>query len=140
MNFKALKERILSTWSGKVENAKMNFAFQMTDLMKEKSISNKVLADKLKTSAAYITKVLRGDQSLSIESIYKIADALGADVHLKMVDKNSHSLRTLNARTIQWLESISTQKSYSSKNIDLRHKGCVIDIREFASNGYRKCA
>lgn len=140
MSFKALKDKIRSTWQGKAGNAKMSFAFQITDLMKAKNISNKALADKLKTSSAYITKVLRGDQNLSIESIYKIADALEADVHLKMVDKNNQSLHTLNARTGQWIESISSQKSHISKNIDFRHKGCVIDIREFASNGDRKYA
>ena len=140
MNFKEIREKLLSTWSGKAENAKMDFAFQMTDLMKAKCISNKTLADKLKTSAAYITKVLRGDQNLSIEGIYKIADALDADVHLKMVDKHSQSLHTLNARTGQWIESISNQKSHGSRNINLRPKGRVIDLREFACNGDRKYA
>ena len=36
MSYKALKAKLLSSWVGKSEKAKVDFAFQITDLMKSK--------------------------------------------------------------------------------------------------------
>lgn len=141
MSYKALKAKLLSSWVGKSEKAKVDFAFQITDLMKSKSINKKQLAEQLGSSPSYITKVLRGDQNLSIESIYKIADALSADVHLKMVDKESESLHTLNAKTGQWIECISSYKKENITNkYDYRNKGYAIDLHNISGEGRRTYA
>ena len=41
MSYKALKAKLLSSWVGKSEKAKVDFAFQITDLMKSKSINKR---------------------------------------------------------------------------------------------------
>jgi transcriptional regulator with XRE-family HTH domain len=94
MGYKALKAKLLSKWEGKAENSKMKFAFKITDLLKHNNMSNKDLADKLETSSAYVTKILRGDQNFSIESMHKIADAVNAELAFHLSPKGTN---------IQWL-------------------------------------
>jgi len=103
MSFKALKAKLAKSWIGKAGKAKMEFAFRIHELMTDANMSNKDLAEKIGSSNAYITKVLRGDQNLSIESIHKIADALEAEVSINMARKNF---------TGKWLE-VSKNKQFS---------------------------
>jgi transcriptional regulator with XRE-family HTH domain len=94
MGYKALKTKLLSKWEGKAETSKMKFAFKITDFLKHNNMSNKHLADILDTSNAYVTKILRGDQNFSIESMHKIADAVNADLSFHLSHKGTN---------IQWL-------------------------------------
>ena len=42
------------------------------------------LAKKISSSPAYITKVLRGDSNLTIESLVKLSDAIDADLEINI--------------------------------------------------------
>ena len=68
-----------------VEKAKLNFALDLDKCRKEKGLSGKTLAEKLGTSAAYISKVFRGDANLTLESMVKLAHAIGAKVEIRLV-------------------------------------------------------
>jgi transcriptional regulator with XRE-family HTH domain len=106
MSFKQLKKRLSSTWQGKAGKSKMDFAFRVHDLMADAGINNAQLSEKMGTSAAYVTKVLRGEQNLSIDSIHKIAHALEAQVTINMARKNF---------TGRWFEV--SNKTNSNKNV-----------------------
>jgi transcriptional regulator with XRE-family HTH domain len=72
-----------------VEKAKLNFALDLDKCRKEKGLSGKTLAEKLGTSAAYISKVFRGDANLTLESMVKLAHATGAKVEIRIVPEST---------------------------------------------------
>lgn len=55
------------------------FTEEVCRLMEEQNISRKQLAERMNTSPAYITKILRGNVNFTFETIAKIACALNAD-------------------------------------------------------------
>jgi transcriptional regulator with XRE-family HTH domain len=63
----------------------VTFLSELTAAMKAQGINNAELARRISASPAYITKVFRGPSNLSVESIAKLAMALGckANLHLK---------------------------------------------------------
>ncbi len=68
-----------------VEKAKLDFATQLDKYRKFSEYSNKDLAEKLGTSAAYISKVFRGDSNLTIESMVKAARAANAELQINLI-------------------------------------------------------
>lgn len=88
----ALKE----THSYKVEVAKLEFVRGLTREMKLKQMTNADLASKIETSSAYITKALRGESNFTIDSMVKLACAVGANLHIHIAD---------NQASVRWLEA-----------------------------------
>lgn len=98
---KSFKERInelKKTRSYCQEQAKLEFVGGITRLMNSKGINNANLADRLETSAAYVTKALRGDANFTIDSMVKITHALGGRIHIHVADAEAN---------VRWLEHIS---------------------------------
>lgn len=60
-----------------VEAAKVDFALALERLRQESGIANAGLAARLGTSAAYVTKIFRGDVNFTIESMVRLVHALG---------------------------------------------------------------
>ena len=60
----------------------LEFTEGLHDLMQQNNISRKDLAKRLGTSPAYITKVLRGDINFTIDSMVKLAKAVGGTVQV----------------------------------------------------------
>ena len=57
-----------------------NIAMMMLDKMEELGLTQKSLAEKMGCSQQYISKVLKGTENLSIETISKIEAALGLEI------------------------------------------------------------
>lgn len=98
-NFKELLQSTIGSWQFKAEEHKLSLAHAFNQHMKKLSWNNADLARELGTSRAYITKIMRGDQNLSIDKITEIADALGADAHFYLSNKGA---------TGQWLEVVAS--------------------------------
>jgi transcriptional regulator with XRE-family HTH domain len=62
-----------SFWS---EKAKIDFAEDLWELMERRGVSRAQLAERIGSSAAYVTKALRGDANFTIESMVKLVRAL----------------------------------------------------------------
>tara|TARA_B110000208_G_C11684389_1_gene399988 strand:- start:476 stop:928 length:453 start_codon:yes stop_codon:yes gene_type:complete len=80
--------------------AKDQFAFDVDTEMRIKRITKKQMAERMNTSAAYVTKVLRSDANLTFETVGKILHALGVkDFHVVMAkpDLKTYSERRFNA-------------------------------------------
>ncbi len=95
---KSFKERIAElrkTRSFCLEQAKLEFVGGITRLMNAKGINNAMLADRMETSPAYVTKALRGDANFTIESMVKITHALGGRIHIHVADSEAN---------VRWLE------------------------------------
>ena len=55
-------------------------AMMMLDKMEELGISQKAVAERMGCSQQYISRVLKGSENLSIETIFKIESALGLQI------------------------------------------------------------
>lgn len=95
-SFKNRLNALRQTHSYQVEKTKLEFVRGVTRLMKLKGINNADLALKIDTSNAYITKALRGDSNFTIDSMVKLASAVGAKLHIHVADTNA---------TVRWLEA-----------------------------------
>jgi len=71
-----------------LEVVKLAFAEELCRLLEEKGMSRGQLAEKLGTSRAYVTRILRTDYNLTAETMVKVARALDARVELALVPKD----------------------------------------------------
>lgn len=74
-----------------IARAQLDFAKELNKIRNKTNINGKTLAQKLGTSAAYISRVLRGDTNLTIESMVKLARATGANVEIKLTHEQAIS-------------------------------------------------
>ena len=73
-------------WVAKISQ---DFTEEVSQIMQQKHITKKDLADKLETSPAYITKVMRGNTNFTVESMVKIASSLDMQLHVHLAPKDS---------------------------------------------------
>jgi len=95
----------------------LKFATSLWGAMQKKNIKSSELARLIGKSPAYITKVLRGDTNYTIETLYKLSNAVGCKIEINIVDEESkqnekwetngqHSLVTLiNHKSNKFTES-----------------------------------
>lgn len=70
-----------------VERAKLEFATRLESQRRRAGLSYREVADGMRSSAAYISKVFRGDSNLTIESMVKLARASGGYLEVRVVDQ-----------------------------------------------------
>jgi transcriptional regulator with XRE-family HTH domain len=73
-----------------LEGILIDITEQIVSLMEEKKMSRIKLAEKLKCSPAYITKLLRGDQNLTVKKLVEIALALGTELTISLNGKKEY--------------------------------------------------
>lgn len=96
-------EHDASYWS---EDAKIEYAVATERRMGQLGVSRKELAGRIGSSPAYITKLLRGDANLTIESMAKVAHALGGRLHIHIAPENS---------SVRWFEVIDNDRKRENK-------------------------
>ena len=69
----------------KSELAKLQFAIEVNAGLKREGINQAELADRLGVSRAMISKLLRGDANVTIETMVRLAEVLHGEVFLKIV-------------------------------------------------------
>ena len=94
-NLEAHASATPSHWREKAEARRANkpwlrfsqqVAIAMLDRMEQLGLTQKKLAELMGCSQQYISKVLKGRENLSIETIFKIEDALQLHILPKMVE------------------------------------------------------
>lgn len=70
-----------------VESAKLDFAMALEKQIRLAGLSYANLAKKIGTSAAYISKVFRGDTNMTIETMVKLSRASGARLNIEIVNE-----------------------------------------------------
>ena len=70
-----------------LEEAKLSFAIGLDHRCRSQGISKADLARKLGKSAAYITKIFRGDANLTIDSMNKLARVTGGKLVVEIADE-----------------------------------------------------
>lgn len=68
--------------------AMRRFVLDINSRMSDQDISRAELAKKLGTSPAYVTKALRGDVNFTLETMTKLALAVGGKLHIEVVNRD----------------------------------------------------
>ena len=71
-----------------VESAKLDFAMALEKQIRLAGLSYAKLAEKIGTSAAYISKVFRGDTNMTIETMVKLSRASGSRLQIEVVNES----------------------------------------------------
>jgi DNA-binding transcriptional regulator YdaS (Cro superfamily) len=81
---RASQEEAMKSDSYWVEAAKIAFAMSLERQRVVAKMAYGVIARKLGTSAAYISKVFRGDTNMTIETMVKLARATGGELRIEV--------------------------------------------------------
>lgn len=71
-----------------VESAKLDFAMKLEKQIRLANLSYSTLAKKIGTSAAYISKIFRGDTNMTIETMVKLTRASGARLNIEIASES----------------------------------------------------
>jgi transcriptional regulator with XRE-family HTH domain len=68
------------------ETVKLEFAVAIDRAMRDRRLSRKQVAQLLGTSPAWVTKVLRGDVNLTVDSMVRLCGAVGRELQIRVVE------------------------------------------------------
>lgn len=77
---KSAAEAARQTDAYRAEGASIRFTEDLVARMKTSGLTRSALAEKIGSSPAYITKILRGDTNFTLDSMVKIANALDCEL------------------------------------------------------------
>ena len=100
-----------------IDGAKLEISEQIYLAMEQQGVSNAELARRLGKSRAYITKVLQGNVNFTIESVVKIARALGHKFDFQFVPERKTFRDAHLAET--WQKSL---RAPAFTRIGMKHK------------------
>jgi transcriptional regulator with XRE-family HTH domain len=66
------------------EGASIRFTEELIARMKDCGLTRSALAEKIGTSPAYITKILRGDTNFTLDSMARIAHAMDCELNFEL--------------------------------------------------------
>ncbi len=108
-SFAALYAKLESTPAYQAEKLAVDFLVELNAFMQAHGVSNADLARKAGVSPAYITKVFRGPSNLSMETLTKLAHAIGCKVHLHLANHGAD---------VRWFDVFQQQPAFKHE-IDL---------------------
>lgn len=123
-NFQNLVSNENSGWLDKFLHYKANkkwldnsskVAVNVLEALREKGMSQKELAEKMKVSAQQINKIVKGQQNLTFETVGKLEDALGITLIDIICFKSTNSIKT-NATQIKAIQKTNTEKVVANKS------------------------
>ncbi len=85
-SFTALYKQLEATPAYQAEKVAVAFLAELNAFMQAHKLTNAELARRMGVSPAYITKVFRGPSNLSVETLTKLADAIGCRVHVHLAN------------------------------------------------------
>lgn len=88
-SFGQLYAKLEPTAAYQAEKLAVSFLAELHAFMQAHGLTNAELARRTGVSPAYITKVFRGPSNLSIETLTKLADAVGCKVHLHLASQGA---------------------------------------------------
>ena len=86
---KAKAEAARETHAYRAEGASIRFTEDLVATMKSSGLTRSALADKIGTSPAYITKILKGETNFTLDSMVKIANALNCELAIGLTPLKS---------------------------------------------------
>lgn len=99
--FSKLLEKYKNDPEYQAERLIIDLTEQIARRLEEGSLTRSELAKRLDCSNSYITKLMRGEQNLTIRKIFQIANALGCTLDLSIIPQES---KVIGAFTIKKTE------------------------------------
>ena len=81
---KANAEQARTSHAYHAEGASIRFTEDLVAAMKSSGLTRSALAEKIGSSPAYVTKILRGETNFTLDSMVKIATALGCELTINL--------------------------------------------------------
>ncbi|MBI2744485.1 MAG: helix-turn-helix transcriptional regulator [Burkholderiales bacterium] len=115
-SFEALRQRLAATPEGQAEHLAVAFLAQVHARMQAQGMSNTELARRLGTSPAYVTRLFRGSANLSLQTLVKLAQAVGAGLRLSVASaqptpKTQAAMREARAMAAAHLQATKPQQA-----------------------------
>lgn len=82
------------------EHIKLDFAYALNRMLRQHGMTRSAMASALNSTPAYITKIMRGDENLTIETMAKLAMAVSGRVHIHISEAENR---------VRWIESLITK-------------------------------
>ncbi len=67
-----------------IEKKRLEIALQISKARQEEGLTQKKLAKKLKTTQSVISRIEKGNQNMSLDLLFRIADVLNKDIHFQI--------------------------------------------------------
>lgn len=83
-SFAALMARLASSAEGQAAHVSVGFLAQVHSRMQALGLSHAALAQRMGTSPAYITRLFRGTANLSVQTMVKLAQAVGNTLRVEL--------------------------------------------------------
>ncbi len=83
-SFSALMTRLAATPEGQSAHVAVAFLAQVNARMQAQGMRNAELARRMGTSPAYVTRLFRGSTNLSVETMVKLAQAVGGSLRVEL--------------------------------------------------------
>lgn len=103
----------------KAEVAKLQFAMEVNSGLQRAGWSRSDLADRLGVSRALVTKMLRGDANVTIDTMVRLADVFGGTLFMKFV-KSGRCLKVFEV-----VESVQATQAAASAEVRTAIEGGV---------------
>jgi transcriptional regulator with XRE-family HTH domain len=107
-SFAALYAKLEPTPAYQAQKLAVAFLAELNAFMQKHEVSNAELARRAGVSPAYITKVFRGPSNLSIETLTKLADAVGCKVHLHLANHDAD---------VRWFDVFQQQRTFQRETL-----------------------
>lgn len=120
-SYRALVDAAKATDKYWIENAKHDLAFGLHRQIRRGGMSNAELATKLGVKPPYISKVMRGDENLTIESMVKLVRAAGGRLHIQVADQ---------ADGVRWFSVIPGKCNMLTENAEAFRQSQAIKTKQ----------
>lgn len=118
---KQMFERASKTLDYALHGVILSFTEKMTGIMESKGITKSDLAARIGCSAPYVTKIFRGNPNLTVESMVKIAAAVGYEIEIELREKASHG-STTNLTT-------TSQPMFNICDVEFTHRSVMVSTK-----------
>jgi transcriptional regulator with XRE-family HTH domain len=108
-----------------MDSAKLDFALELERQRRASGKSYKDIAKALDTSAAYVSKIFRGDANLTIESMVKLSRNLGCNLYLnlKQISEDKETIKVIANKLAQDdMQGLKFDGNQSTTRVMNRHK------------------
>jgi len=95
------------------EGLLLDISYYLKQLMLEKGLNKKQLAERMRVSPAYITKIFSGE-NISLKTVAKILSALEVDAGIKIIDREKINYKTAPNRNL--FNLVKKQKGYVNED------------------------
>lgn len=99
-SYRKLLQEAKKSITYKIEKAQLDFIVSINALIRESHLTKKAIAENFGCSAPNITQLLAGDGNYTLETMVKLADAVGGELHIHVARADSR---------VHWVEALATR-------------------------------